>query len=178
MKIMQDIEKAMGLVRAHLVDDIAKLLIDRESQIAPKSVYPFGMYKILNIFQVPDSSATKALELIVVDDVVDPDFLNQISKKISRVTVSLSFVHNKSLATVMDLADRAMDYFDSVEGLEACQAIGLSPKLLSGDIQDRTIPMDTVRYDYRAGFDLHFDYYKVKTKQVGKANTPPVIEEE
>lgn len=178
MKILQDIEKAMELLRDHLTPNEPKLVIDRESQIEPKSVYPFGLYKILNLFQIPEHSASKVLEPIVVDDVTDPDKLHEISKKISRVTISLSFVHNKSLATALDLASRAMDYFDSIEGLEACQAIELSPKLVSGDIQDRTIPMDTIRYDYRAGFDLHFDYYKVKTKQVGKLSSPPVIEEE
>lgn len=177
MKTLEDIEKAMLLLRTNLVPDITKLPINRDSQIQPKAVYPFGLYKILNLFQVPEHSAQKELELIVVDGEIDPDNLNEITKKISRVTISLSFVHDKSLATAMDFAQRAMDYFDSLEGLNACEKIGLSPKLVTGDIQDRTIPFDTVRYDYRAGFDLHFDFYKITEKQVARVTTPPDIEE-
>jgi hypothetical protein len=176
---MAKIESAMALVRTKLIADITKLPIDRESQINPKNSYPFGSYKILNLFQVSEHSASKKSDLIPIPDTENFDPLNMLetTSKVARATISLSFVHDKSLAAAMDLASRAMDYFDSIEGLDACQALGLSPKLVSGDIQDRTIPMDTVRYDYRAGFDLQFDYYKITTKQVGKISTPPVIEE-
>lgn len=150
----------------------------REDQKIQRPAYPYLSYKIMVQNQVGQKSAFVSYEQILdTNGNVDPTKFDKVTSKDESLTISVSILHDESLATIWDLANQGMDWIDSDTGMNACEAFGITPSLISGDVQNRTVPFDNIRYDYKVGFDVMLRSRKIKTEQTPKTDPTVTIEE-
>ncbi len=132
--------------------------------------YPYGVYKILELNQDLTKNASKRIETI------DAESFKEIIRKNQRASVRVSFLDGTSIETCWDLAEKAMDWFDSLDGLIECEKFGVTPSLISGTAQDETILLDANRYEYKTGFDVLFQSRKYNEKQGQPTASAPTVE--
>ncbi|MCE9500564.1 MAG: hypothetical protein K8R21_08710 [Leptospira sp.] len=149
------------------------LKITKANQPMDKQIYPYGSYNVLVLTQDPEKSASK-----FVEPKDDQEFYD-VTRKNDQATISLTFLHSTSIAKCFSLSQKAMNWFDSEAGLAKCEEFGITPQIASGDIADRTIVLDGLQIEYKAGFDVYFKSREVtKTPTKKTASAPKVQFEE
>jgi hypothetical protein len=162
----------LARIKGTPVEEAVAIPIDRVDQVSEKPSYPYGTYRLGSIKRVPTKSSFYVDEDIVVDEEIDSEKFKRTEKKRASAFISFSILHEKSLATAIALTDFAMDFFDSEEGMTFCETKGITPTLISDSVEDRTVVFDNVRYDYKAGFDLNFNFYRTKESEVALMQPP------
>ncbi|EKO51240.1 hypothetical protein LEP1GSC127_2963 [Leptospira kirschneri str. 200801925] len=166
----EDIRSVMDKLQASLEEDYPGIKIELGDQNVDTPEYPFGSYKVLVLNQDATKSASSWIET------VDPDQFKQVSRKNQQASISMTFLHDKSIATCWDLSEKALDWFDSIEGLTECEKFGITPHLINGDVQDRTTVLESVQYEYKTGFDVMFKSRKLSETQVQATASAPSVE--
>ncbi|AOP33406.1 hypothetical protein A0128_05830 [Leptospira tipperaryensis] len=146
---------------------ISMILAD---QIVTSPVYPYGTYKVLELTQDSSKNASKWIQKI------DSESFKEISRKNQKTLISVSFLHDDSIATCWDLCEKAMDWFDSLDGLIECEKFGATPDVVSISVQDKTVLTDANVYEYKAGFDLLLKSRKYSEKQGESTASAPTVE--
>lgn len=167
-----ELGKELARIKGDPLGGAPAILIDRVDQVTEKSTYPYGTYRLGSIKRVSTKSSFHVDENIVVDGEIDSEKFKRTEKKRASVSISFSILHETSLATAFALADFAMEFFDSEEGVAFCETKGITPTLISDAIDDRTVVFDNVRYDYKAGFDLTFNFYRTKESEMPLMQPP------
>ncbi|WP_061235451.1 phage neck terminator protein, partial [Leptospira weilii] len=111
----EDIKSVMDSLVAVLRVNHPDATIQLADQDFDKPEYPYGTYKVLVLNQDPTKSASSWIEA------TGPEDFKQVFRKNQHASISLAFLHNSSIATCFDLCERAMDWFDSVNGLAECE---------------------------------------------------------
>ncbi|MBM9579693.1 hypothetical protein JWG45_21320 [Leptospira sp. 201903070] len=166
----EDINSVMGKLQEALEASYPGIKIDMGDQGFETPDYPFGSYKILVLNQDATKSASSWIEEI------DTVQLKQVVRKNQQASISMSFLHDKSIATCWDLSEKAMDWFDSIQGLSECEKFGITPQLITRDVQDRTTVLESVQYEYKTGFDVMFKSRKLSETQVQATASAPSVE--
>lgn len=166
----EDIRSVMDSLVAVLRVNHPDATIQLADQDFDKPEYPYGTYKVLVLNQDPTKSASSWIEA------TSPEDFKQVFRKNQHASISLAFLHNSSIATCFDLCERAMDWFDSVNGLAECEKFGITPQLVSGDVQDRTTVLESTQYEYKAGFDVLFKSRKFNETQGKTTASAPSVE--
>ncbi|WP_061266099.1 phage neck terminator protein [Leptospira interrogans] len=166
----EDIRSVIDKLEEFLRTDYPTLKIELSDQDIEKPDYPFGSYKILVLNQDPTKSASSWIEA------TGPEDFKQIFRKNQKASISLAFLHNSSIATCFDLCEKAMDWFDSIQGMTECEKFGITPQLVSGDVQDRTTVLESTQYEYKAGFDVLFKSRKFNETQGKTTASVPSVE--
>lgn len=167
-----ELGKELAKIKGTPLEEAQAISIDRVDQVSERSSYPYGTYRLGNIKRVPTKSAFHVDEDLVVDGEIDSEKFKRIEKKRASAYISFSILHEKSLATAIALADFAMEFFDSEEGMAFCENKGITPTLISDSVEDRTVVFDNARYDYKAGFDLNFNFYRTKESEIPLMQSP------
>ncbi|RHX89851.1 phage neck terminator protein [Leptospira stimsonii] len=166
----EDIRSVMDKLQAVLEVYYPGIKVELGDQDAETPSYPFGSYKVLVLNQDGTKSSSSWIEA------VDTDQFKQVSRKNQHASISMAFLHDKSIATCWDLSEKAMDWFDSIEGLTECEKLGITPQLITGDVQDRTTVLESVQYEYKTGFDVMFKSRKLSETQVQATASAPSVE--
>jgi hypothetical protein len=150
-----DIQAAMKLVAGY-----AGITFVRAEQNGPRPALPFMEYKITSQPQDPDHTESA----VSADDPDDETATIITSERSHRAVVSLS-VYGSDYRDIWSYAELMRDYLESETGKEALFALGLFPRILSPETNDRTSYLET-SYEYRVGFDAAFDGIKTRTESV------------
>jgi hypothetical protein len=126
----------------------------RAEQNGDRPAAPFMEYKITS--QPQDPAETESV--IMADKEGDETKLIATSERYQRAIVSLSFF-GKDYADIWPYAEVARDYLESETGKEALFALGIFPRIVSPETNDRTSYLET-GYEYRVGFDIAFEGIK------------------
>lgn len=166
----EDIESVMNKMILEILKPDPPIDMILADQIVTSPVYPYGTYKILELTQDSSKNSSKWIQR------VDSESFKEISRKIQRTTISVSFLHDSSIADCWNLCESAMDWFDSLEGLIECEKFGVTPDVVSVSVQDRTVLTGEGVYQYKAGFDLLFKSRKYSEKQGESTASAPAVE--
>lgn len=166
----EDIRSVMDKLQSVLEGSYSGIKVELADQDLETPVYPFGTYKILVLNQDATKSASSWIEA------TGPEDFKQIFRKNQKASISLAFLHNSSIATCFDLCEKAMDWFDSIDGMSECEKFGITPQLVSGDVQDRTTVLESTQYEYKAGFDVLFKARKFNETHGKTTATAPSVE--
>lgn len=129
----------------------------REDQQGDKPDYPFMSYKIIHVQPEPDQC-----NIVTYDD--DGERMKRSTKRKNERTVSLTFTGGeKGYGELSELADKAWDWVDSLDGLEEAYELEIGVAAASG-VGDRTVFVET-EWEYRLGFDIRFIIPTVKEEQ-------------
>ncbi len=167
-----ELGKELARIKGTPVEESVSLVIDRVDQVADRPSYPYGTYRLGSIKRMPTKSSFYVDEDIVEGEEIDSEKFKRTQKKRASAFISFSILHEKSLATAIALADFALEYFDSEEGMAFCETKGITPTLISDAVEDRTVVFDNARYDYKAGFDLNFSFYRTKESEIPLMQPP------
>jgi hypothetical protein len=146
-----------------LIADYIGITFVRAEQNGDRPALPFMEYKI-NI-QADDPAYLDTVTN--ADHPSDPEKIIVTSERGNKATVSLSFFA-KDYIDIWTYAELAKDYLESERGKEDIYALGIFPRIVSPEVNDRTSYLETA-YEPRVGFDIAFDGNKVMT-----AETPAV----
>lgn len=166
----QDIQSAMNQMIAEIKkpDPAIPMYLGDHNLGTPQ--YPYGVYKILELNQDLTKNASKRIEAIHAEG------FKEIIRKNQRASVRISFLHGTSIETCWDLSEKAMDWFDSLNGLIECEEFGITPSLVSGTAQDETVLLDANQYEYKTSFDVLFQSRKYNEKQGQSTASAPTVE--
>ncbi|MBM9576951.1 hypothetical protein JWG45_07270 [Leptospira sp. 201903070] len=166
----EDIESVMNKMILEVLKPDPPIPMILADQIVTSPVYPYGTYKVLEMIQDFSKSASRWIQKI------DSDSFKEISRKNQRTRIEVSFLHDSSIASCWDLCEKAMDWFDSLEGLIECENLGVTPDVISANVLDRTVLTDAGVYEYKAGFELFFKSRKYGEKQGESTASAPTVE--
>lgn len=166
----EDIESVINKMILEVLKPDPPIPMILADQIVSSPVYPYGNYKVLELTQDSSKNASKWIQRI------DSESFKEISRRNQKTIISISFLHDSSIATCWDFCERAMDWFDSLEGLIECEKFGVTPDVVSVSVQDKTVLTDAGVYDYKAGFDLLFKSRKYSEKQGESTASAPTVE--
>lgn len=132
----------------------------RAEQDGDRPKLPFMEYKINNQGDDPGylDTVTKS------DHPTDPETIVITSERGSKATVSLSFF-GEDYSDIWAYAELAKDYLESEHGKEEIYGLGIFPRIVSPEVNDRTSYLET-SYESRVGFDIAFEGSKVITEDV------------
>ncbi|EQA70027.1 phage neck terminator protein [Leptospira noguchii] len=164
------IRSVMDKLQAVLEVSYPGIKIELGDQNVDTPEYPFGSYKILVLNQDPTKSASSWIEATSAED------FKQAFRKNQTASISLAFLHNSSISTCWDLCQMAVDWFDSIQGMTECEKFGITPQLITGDVQDRTTVLESTQYEYKAGFDVMFRSRKFNETQGKTTASAPSVE--
>ncbi|UOG61433.1 phage neck terminator protein [Leptospira noguchii] len=165
-----DIRSVMNKLQASLEAEYPGIKVKLGDQNVDTPEYPFGSYKVLVLNQDGTKSASSWIET------VDTDLFKQVLRKNQKASISITFLHNQSIATCWDLSEKALDWFDSMDGLNECEKFGITPQLITADVQDRTTVLESVQYEYKTGFDVMFKSRKLSETQIQATASIPSVE--
>lgn len=166
----EDIQSAMDAMIAEIRNPDPTIPMYLADQDLTDPEYPYGIYKILEFNQDSTKSSSKRIE------VIDSESFKEIIRKNQRTTIRISFLHDTSISTCWDLTEKAMDWFDSMEGLIECETFGITPALLSGPAVDETVRLETNQYEYKTSFEVLFKSRKYNEKQGESTASAPTVE--
>ncbi|EMM76970.1 hypothetical protein QMM42_12860 [Leptospira santarosai] len=166
----EDIRSVMDKLQASLEVDYPGIKIELGDQNVETPEYPFASYKVLVLNQDPTTSASSWMEATSAED------FKRVFRKNQKASISLAFLHNSSIATCWDLCQKTVDWFDSIEGMSECETFGITPQLITGDVQDRTTVLESTQYEYKAGFDVMFKSRKFNETQGKTTASAPSVE--
>ncbi|MDI7190842.1 phage neck terminator protein [Leptospira santarosai] len=166
----EDIRSVMDKLQEFLRKEYTDLNLELSDQNVDKPSYPFGSYKVLVLNQDPTKSASSWVEATSAED------FKQVFRKNQTASISIAFLHNSSIATCWDLCQKTVDWFDSIEGMSECETFGITPQLMTGDVQDRTTVLESTQYEYKAGFDVMFKSRKFNETQGKTTASAPSVE--
>jgi hypothetical protein len=124
------------------------------------------------------SDAGSAQEVIETMEPIDNDDTKIKKKSIreSKLVVSLNFFSDEaSYENLIEIAEKAYSWIDSLAGLEVADEIGIGISV-SNHIQDRTVFLET-EYEYRFGFDIEIRDKTITTEIVDTIDIGQVIKE-
>lgn len=93
-----------------------------------------------------------------------------IRHEISREVVSLNFIDKGKVADIYIVAGLALQWFKSITGREVCKTNSISVQIISPQIEDRTVYLDTF-FENKIGFDVRFDYSGSVTETIEAIET-------
>ncbi|MCH1910652.1 hypothetical protein L9Z41_16850 [Leptospira noguchii] len=166
----ENIKSVIDSLVTALSVDYPDVIIQLADQDFDKPEYPYGTYKILVLNQDPPHSASSWIEATSAED------FKQVFRKNQTASISLAFLHNSSISTCWDLCQMAVDWFDSIQGMTECEKFGITPQLITGDVQDRTTVLESTQYEYKAGFDVMFRSRKFNETQGKTTASAPSVE--
>ena len=141
----------------------------RGEQSGERPKYPFLSYKILS------SDAGKEQEAVKTSELIDDDKLKKTSIRESALIVSISFFSDEKMyETLIELAEKAYAWVDSLTGYEAAKKIGIGVSVES-PVQDRTVFFET-EYEYRFGFDIKIRDKAIYTEIVETIDIDQLVE--
>jgi hypothetical protein len=161
----ENLKGMVTLLEAYIQETLeASIKVIRKEQNKSKPNYPYGAYKVTMDSKVADHQAGVVKENAYDGDgAIDPTKVKIKKRKMYSSYLSIEF-YDTSWANSRQLADVCHEYFDSKVGLDQMRTLYLTPKILS-DVNDRTIVLDgTNEYEYRFGFDIRLDKYKVSER--------------
>jgi hypothetical protein len=132
----------------------------RAEQNADRPALPFISYKVLT----QEGEPIHTESVLMAPKEGDDTTIVRSSKRDDVAVVSISFLGN-GYGDLWQFADRALDYVESPEGKEAAAAVGIYPKILSPQVEDRTVFLET-GWEYRVGFDLALVGLKMITSEI------------
>ncbi|MDV6235821.1 hypothetical protein CH379_009300 [Leptospira ellisii] len=166
----EDIQSAMDLMSFEILKPepaIPMYLADHDSEV---SEFPYGVYKIQEFTQDLWKNSAKKIEPN------DPESFTETLRKNQRISIRVFFMHDVSVSESWMLSEKAMDWLDSPEGMNACETFGFTPSLVSGTALDETEKTSEGIYRYKTGFDVLFKSRKSIEKQGESTASAPAVE--
>lgn len=158
------VKQAMKLIAAYL-----GIFVVRAEQDGPRPALPFMEYKIMS--QGGDPAWQERRD--TAEDPSDPTKVIVTSKNDQRANISINFF-GKDFTQIWSYAEVARDYCESETGKEALYAIGVFPRLISPEVNDRTSFLET-EFEHRVGFDLALDGKKITTETMDAVDIAATI---
>jgi len=125
------------------------ITIIRADQNGPAPAYPYGVYKITS------SPEEFMHQNIQINEKSGNNTIKNYYKR-QRSNISLSFL-GKKYEDVYSAVKSAFDFFRLTDNISYIKKLGVTPMLISPNIQDRSTWLDAM-YEYKFGFDFRLDY--------------------
>ncbi|AYV56947.1 hypothetical protein EFP84_16530 [Leptospira kmetyi] len=166
----EDIESAMNKMITEIFKPDPPIPFVLADQTSLPTTFPYGTYKIVQLNQ--DSSANASRKIQAIDSAT----FKETSRINQAVSLNVIFLHDSLIATCWELSEKSMDWFDSKEGMIECEKFGITPVLVSPNIQDKTVLTESATYLYKASFDIVFKLRKYNEKQGESTASAPTVE--
>ncbi|WP_017854462.1 phage neck terminator protein [Leptospira interrogans] len=144
-------------------------LILADQTVLPSSC-PYGTYKVIQLVQDPISNASRSIQKL------DPTNFKEIIRINQSVLINITFLHDSSIAVCWELSEKSMDWFDSKEGTIECDKFGITPVLISPNIQDKTVLTESGIYIYKVSFDVLLKLRKYNEQPGESTASAPTVE--